>query len=446
MTYNVLAPSLAPPERFPASPVESLDPGTRRRLVLEEIAHFRPSILCLQEVEDLGRRWSPRLRQLGYHAESFKPRRKSHGCCIAWQTAEWKLRRSQIISLTPNEHFPSLSGWCRAQGLPYPSKEYHYLKSQHGINQRLQQSWRFRGSSSAALAILESKSARSALQSHDDQLLASYFSGMTIDGAPGDSQDTSSSPVKGLQWAAEPPPRGIVVATCHLHWDPAEPFVRLLQLITIFDEIRRANRKLHYPVILAGDFNTVPDSPLYRLFTSRITGEQPLSPDDLDQLVKAMHKFALSQLNLTMKQAIDLNESPFPFIPLPRQKAYVQSQIDKLVLPGQLYSAYAIGSSSSTGLTSEPQFTTYCDFVGTLDYIMFTGAPQSTDQSADSQGKTESAAHQEDDPPGWLSCLMQRILNLPPAEQVKPGIPSALYPSDHLSLMAEFSIRYTSGV
>lgn len=50
-TYNVLANTYVKPERYRGCPPGSLEPGPRRRLLLDRIAGLDVDLLCLQEVE-----------------------------------------------------------------------------------------------------------------------------------------------------------------------------------------------------------------------------------------------------------------------------------------------------------------------------------------------------------------------------------------------------------
>jgi mRNA deadenylase 3'-5' endonuclease subunit Ccr4 len=50
-TYNILADAYVRPDRYRGSPPAALEPGPRRRLLLDRIAALDVDLLCLQEVE-----------------------------------------------------------------------------------------------------------------------------------------------------------------------------------------------------------------------------------------------------------------------------------------------------------------------------------------------------------------------------------------------------------
>ncbi|XP_053330945.1 protein angel homolog 1 [Spea bombifrons] len=66
-------------------------------------------------------------------------------------------------------------------------------------------------------------------------------------------------------------PRPVCVANTHLLYNPRRGDIKLAQLALLLAEIDRVSRApegSHYPVILCGDLNATPDSPLYRLLRS----------------------------------------------------------------------------------------------------------------------------------------------------------------------------------
>ena len=57
-----------------------------------------------------------------------------------------------------------------------------------------------------------------------------------------------------------------VVCTSHLHWNPARGEVKIAQARYLLERIASFAKGL--PVLLGGDFNTVPNNPLYKMLTS----------------------------------------------------------------------------------------------------------------------------------------------------------------------------------
>lgn len=152
-------------------------------------------------------------------------------------------------------------------------------------------------------------------------------------------------------------------------WDPAYSDVKLVQsyfLLTKIQTFLRDNTRLQLdtPLFITGDFNSLPDSGMYELYSKgKVSGSH-----------RDMKSYPLSQ---------------------------------NLVQPLILQSAYAV--------LNEP-FSNYpAHFHGTLDYIWFT--PK--------------------------SLKMVTILESPTKSQLEEyvAIPSPLWSSDHLALVAKFVVK-----
>lgn len=78
-----------------------------------------------------------------------------------------------------------------------------------------------------------------------------------------------------------------VIANAHLHWDPAYKDVKLVQTAMLLEEVERLSRlwgakissKTSLPVIIAGDFNSLPDSGVFELLSQ---GSIPPNHSDLE--------------------------------------------------------------------------------------------------------------------------------------------------------------------
>jgi len=119
------------------------------------------------------------------------------------------------------------------------------------------------------------------------------------------------------------------VCNTHIFWDPEYSDVKLWQTHMLIKELEKFNVGRNLPLILCGDFNSMPDSSVYEFLT---TGS-----------VRAVHP--------------DLKRNPCGITP-----AASEFRHDL-----QLQSAFV------STLGSEPQFTNFTgDFVGTLDYLFST--------------------------------------------------------------------------
>ncbi|KAL0088942.1 Endonuclease/exonuclease/phosphatase [Phycomyces blakesleeanus] len=83
MTYNILAQNLVKREIFPHSG-DMLKWKTRRRMITEDIAQYKPEIMCLQEVDYYEEYYQEAFDNIGYKTEFFKHPKKQHGCMIGY--------------------------------------------------------------------------------------------------------------------------------------------------------------------------------------------------------------------------------------------------------------------------------------------------------------------------------------------------------------------------
>ncbi len=68
--------------------------------------------------------------------------------------------------------------------------------------------------------------------------------------------------------------KDIIVATCHIHWNPLRPEVKVSQIAYILQQLKdfQGEDGEHgaVPVVLTGDFNTLPVDPIYRTITDPV--------------------------------------------------------------------------------------------------------------------------------------------------------------------------------
>ncbi|KAJ1928111.1 RNA exonuclease ngl2 [Tieghemiomyces parasiticus] len=427
MTSNVLAPSLASAQWFPLSPPEYLDATYRFEGHIEEVATYRPSVLCLQEMGGHPGPWLKELKRLGYTARTARVPRKRHGVCIAYNHQEWTERRFDRILLADHITVPSLDRWCAERdwesggGLTAP------------MATKTTDRWSIGHENIAAVAVLDRRhglAERSKLSALSQ--LASQFSDMTVDGLdlPDDCASPKASVTSGID--------GIVVCTCHLYWDPVASFDRLVQVVRILEKVRKINQRLMYPVFLAGDFNTKPSDPLYKILTS-----QKLHAADFDRLTESVAALAYNQSASRGKPRFDPATLCLQ-IPRARQVDYVGVWVDRLQALGTYQSAYRLPAGAYEADTTrlhwesdpvtwcEPPFTTYCDFVGTLDYVFYMGRQDTA--GADEADCDPDRVHE-------VICRPLFVLRPPLAGEVAPGIPNEQFPSDHISLLTGFRVQ-----
>ena len=176
------------------------------------------------------------------------------------------------------------------------------------------------------------------------------------------------------------------VATSHLFWDPLVPDVKLLQAFLLGKELHKFRQTNPAPTILGGDFNSLP--------CLSVNNEQDNDASGVYEL------FTQGQVN-----------QEHPDHPCTR-RIKMNGQVPILRLPQRWRSAYKDVQGR------EPKFTNYtAGFKGCLDYILTSGV--------------------ED-----VEVRASAALSLPQEEELKKevGLPSSIFPSDHLPLLAEFEI------
>ncbi|NXW79314.1 ANGE1 protein, partial [Hirundo rustica] len=197
MSYNILAQDLVEQglDLYVHCHPDILNWNYRLPNLLQEIQHWDPDVLCLQEVQE-NHYWEqlePTFKEMGFAC--FYKRRtgtKTDGCAVCY-----KHSRFQLISLSPIEYF--------RPGLDVLNRD------------------------NVGLVLL--------LQ-----------------------------PVlpEGLGLKAVSP---LCVANTHVLFNPRRGDIKLAQvalLLAEIDKIARTAEGSYYPVILCGDLNSVPDSPLYK--------------------------------------------------------------------------------------------------------------------------------------------------------------------------------------
>ncbi|NXN89193.1 ANGE1 protein, partial [Bombycilla garrulus] len=221
MSYNILAQDLVEQglDLYVHCHPDILNWSYRLPNILQEIQHWDPDVLCLQEVQE-NHYWEqlePTFKEMGFAC--FYKRRtgtKTDGCAVCY-----KHSRFQLISLSPIEYF--------RPGLDILNRD------------------------NVGLVLL--------LQ-----------------------------PVlpEGLGLKAVSP---LCVANTHVLFNPRRGDIKLAQvalLLAEIDKIARTAEGSYYPVILCGDLNSVPDSPLYKFIRNgelsyhgmpawKVSGQEDLS-------------------------------------------------------------------------------------------------------------------------------------------------------------------------
>ncbi|KAL3672486.1 hypothetical protein V7S43_001784 [Phytophthora oleae] len=215
-------------------------------------------------------------------------------------------------------------------------------------------------------------------------------------------------------------PARLVVANTHLLFNPNRGEIKMAQLNMLLEHLTslRQEHDSMLPVLLSGDFNLAPHSPLYHY----------LSTGELD--ASGLSRYNLSGQNLDsykLKRAARMNENDQTrhhgygtsfgkFNSARAQRNDFRSFKPDTVFSHELDFASAYAQSPDYKCTGEPKFTIFhSGSKGTVDYIWYTR------NSLHCHGVVEMI------PAGLL---------------FKHGeLPTLEHPSDHLSLIADFSLR-----
>ena len=198
------------------------------------------------------------------------------------------------------------------------------------------------------------------------------------------------------------------VATTHLFWDPKIPDLKLLQAYLLGRELHKYRQSNPAPIILGGDFNSVPLVDGNQQSEYNQSPEQSNSAGSSSSSCASSSSLASGVYDLFTQGQVAQDH---PDHPCARRKK-MHGQVPMLRLPQRWRSAYKDVQGC------EPKFTNYtAGFKGCLDYILMS--------SVEDVDVRASAA-----------------LSLPTEDDLKKeiGLPSSVFPSDHLPLLAEFEL------
>lgn len=285
VTYNVLAEIYTNKQMYPYCPLWALSWNFRRRNLMRQMTQFDADIYCLQEVQAdrFEQFFYPTFRANGYEGlykkktrEAMGRKGKVDGCAIFFKANRFQLREKYVI-----EFNDAAMAMARAGKLVPNQGTLNEMEMSETLSRVMKDNI-------AQVVVLET-----------------LPSGMDKGG------------------------RQFCLCNTHIFWDPEYADVKLWQSAMLLKELEKFNVGRKLPLILCGDFNSLPDSSVYEFLS---TGQ-----------VRAIHP--------------DLKRDPLG----------ITSKASDFRHDLQLVSTHV----SVTG--SEPQFTNYTrDFVGTLDYIFST--------------------------------------------------------------------------
>ncbi|GMN45328.1 hypothetical protein TIFTF001_014513 [Ficus carica] len=178
------------------------------------------------------------------------------------------------------------------------------------------------------------------------------------------------------------PQSRICVANTHIHANSDSPDVKLFQVVRLVNVLEEIVQ-FHTPLLICGDLNSLPLSDPHRFIVS---GRCDLVDNEIKEHLDIFN-------HLKMRHSLPL-ASAYASFSLSAGNEKPQQTMDTRAM--------------------EPLFTNFTkNFSGTLDYIFY----------------TEN------------SLRVEGLLNLLDRETLGPGLPSPVWPSDHIALMARFSLK-----
>lgn len=359
VSYNILAQVYVKSVLFPHSPSPCLRWKARSQAILERLLSLKADILCLQELDEFESFYKGQLDNYGYSSIYVKRSgKKRDGCGIFFRR-----ERVELVSDEPiyyNDLVPNVE--------EIGGEEAHASESTASSNE-------------------ENISGEMKTEDRGD---------------PNDPRIRLKRDCVGIMAAfrvSDAPDKLIVLVNTHLYWDPDWADVKLAQakyLVSCtlkFQIMLEKKFQFKSPVIICGDFNSMPGDQVYTYLTSGGGSGENLISYPLAEVQSSVGKDEAkmtSHLGGKSCQAI-LNNEVVERCPLP------------------LYSLYGL-------LRGEPTFTNCTpEFTGTLDYIFFS-----------------SLDH--------LRPMSLLELSSPASFDVLGGLPNYSHPSDHLPIGTDFAI------
>jgi mRNA deadenylase 3'-5' endonuclease subunit Ccr4 len=290
----------------------------------------------------------------------------------------------------------------------------------------------------------------------------------------------------------------LVVANIHVLFNPKRGDIKLAQVRTMLESVHSlaaARPAGPCPVVVCGDFNSAAGSPIYEFVLKgelelgsidrrRLSGQVEAAgrtgwPSIRGNFLNALNRGAASEAD-AMQAAlgyqiggrddeersggggtIDVNTTMLPhsasapaeldgrpnnngnaniltgsakkFRPWAQEELEMAAGSENGVARHPLHLESAYLSVSGT----EPLYTTAHDrYVGTVDYIFYSPQAPSGAEEEDA-GNSHSRSPEEES----LTLKPLRVFKPPPLRTMHSGLPSLMWPSDHLSLIVDFAIH-----
>ncbi|GAX73472.1 hypothetical protein CEUSTIGMA_g924.t1 [Chlamydomonas eustigma] len=307
MSYNILAESYAlsyAPSLYPATPVGCLPWTLRLPLLLGEVDHWKPDVVCMQEVDVFDQLQVP-MRRLGYVGVNVaRTGDRSDGCATFW--LQQRFRAVDVLPVQMNEYglkdnVALLVMLAPVSALQGPSVPIVMNPTDNDVNgiatstgqQVHEEEWAQHNYSDSRADNLISNGRRQHLRFDDDDQPSAALAVCQRDGVSATTEDMKQGPdtyqgypesdlvdigVDAGTEATSGPAHAVekvlsspylLVANTHLLFNPNRGDIKLGQLRVILDRVEHLTRRTagrtdsQVAVVFSGDFNSTPGSPLY---------------------------------------------------------------------------------------------------------------------------------------------------------------------------------------
>ena len=239
------------------------------------------------------------------------------------------------------------------------------------------------------------------------------------------------------------------VANIHLFWDPSYEGLKIAQAkaVVLAAQELASSVERPAPIVLAGDFNSIPSSEVYTYLTGeagfisayascgpsprpspRPGPAPPASPPAAAPSLAFPSPSSVTVGKIVLAKGLNPHSPEFRPLGLSSDRSW-PPECHPLDSP----TAASKVTSTPSSAAAEPAFTNYRDiFNGTIDYIMISRAPRaSVAEGSDSAGG-----------PARIEVLGSLgMISAGEACNEGAGLPSSRHPSDHLPIAANLELR-----
>ncbi|XP_051151507.1 carbon catabolite repressor protein 4 homolog 4 isoform X2 [Andrographis paniculata] len=259
VSYNILAQVYVKSSYFPHSPSRCLRWKARSQAILNVLKGLEADFLCLQEVDEFDYFYKKNMEQLGY-ASIYVQRsgKKQDGCAIFYKQNNAELVLEETIDY--NDLVDIVKDGKSASTDTHEKLLVNGNNDNSGVDPKCDQAER---------------------------------------GDPNDPLVRLKRDCVGIMAAfrlRDPSCHHVIIANTHLYWDPEWIDVKiaqakyLLSRLDKFKDLVSEKFDCSPPIIVAGDFNSVPGDKVYQYIVSGTSSTEPEATEDLPTPLSSVYK------------------------------------------------------------------------------------------------------------------------------------------------------------